>query len=69
MGCLILLDYLLEQWYIFYIPLLINNVKRGCHTQAKSIDNLRERIKEAIELYLEEDFGYPIVKRKIYGRA
>jgi predicted RNase H-like HicB family nuclease len=25
----------------------------GCHTQAKSLDELRERIKEAIELYLE----------------
>jgi predicted RNase H-like HicB family nuclease len=25
----------------------------GCHTQAKTLDKLRERIKEAIELYLE----------------
>ncbi|MFQ6120664.1 MAG: type II toxin-antitoxin system HicB family antitoxin [Methanosarcinales archaeon] len=25
----------------------------GCHTQAKTIDELRERIKEAIQLYLE----------------
>ncbi len=25
----------------------------GCHTQAKSLDKLRERIIEAIELYLE----------------
>jgi predicted RNase H-like HicB family nuclease len=25
----------------------------GCHTQAKTLDELRERIKEAIELYLE----------------
>jgi predicted RNase H-like HicB family nuclease len=28
----------------------------GCHTQAKSLDQLNERIKEAIELCLEE-FG------------
>ena len=27
----------------------------GCHTQAKSLDKLNERIKEAIELYLEEE--------------
>lgn len=25
----------------------------GCHTQAKTLDKLRKRIKEAIELYLE----------------
>ena len=25
----------------------------GCHTQAKILDELRERIKEAIQLYLE----------------
>ncbi|MBO1349632.1 MAG: type II toxin-antitoxin system HicB family antitoxin [Hormoscilla sp. GUM202] len=25
----------------------------GCHTQAKSLDKLMERIQEAIELYLE----------------
>ena len=27
----------------------------GCHTQAKSLDKLNKRIKEAIELYLEEE--------------
>ena len=27
---------------------------RGCHTQAKSLDVLMERIKEAIELCLEQ---------------
>jgi predicted RNase H-like HicB family nuclease len=25
----------------------------GCHTQARSLDELMERIKEAIELYLD----------------
>jgi len=25
----------------------------GCHTQAKSLDELMERVREAIELYLE----------------
>ena len=27
----------------------------GCHTQAKSLDELNERIREAIELYLEAE--------------
>ena len=27
----------------------------GCHTQAKTIDELMERTKEAVELYLEEE--------------
>ncbi len=26
----------------------------GCHTQAQTLDELNQRIKEAIELYLEE---------------
>jgi predicted RNase H-like HicB family nuclease len=34
--------------YIASIPAL-----PGCHTQARTVDNLLERIKEAIELYLE----------------
>jgi predicted RNase H-like HicB family nuclease len=29
----------------------------GCHTQAKSLDVLMERVREAIELYIEVD-GY-----------
>lgn len=34
--------------YVASVPEL-----EGCHTQAKTIDELRERMKEAIELYLE----------------
>lgn len=34
--------------YVASVPEL-----EGCHTQAKTLDELRERIKEAIELYLE----------------
>jgi predicted RNase H-like HicB family nuclease len=37
-----------EGYYIASVPVL-----RGCHTQAKSFDELMERIKEAIELCLE----------------
>lgn len=38
-----------EGFYIASVPAL-----KGCHTQAKSLDVLMERIKEAIELCLEE---------------
>ena len=31
---------------------------KGCHTQAKSLDELMERIKEAIELCLEVESDY-----------
>ena len=34
-----------EGWYVASVPEL-----SGCHTQAKSLDKLMERIREAIEL-------------------
>ncbi|RME76085.1 MAG: type II toxin-antitoxin system HicB family antitoxin [Chloroflexi bacterium] len=37
-----------EGYYIASVPEL-----RGCHTQAKSLDTLMARIREAIELCLE----------------
>jgi len=37
-----------EGYYIASVPTL-----PGCHTQARSLDELDERIKEAIALYLE----------------
>lgn len=39
-----------EGMYVASVPAL-----RGCHTQARSLDELMERIKEAIELCLEVD--------------
>ena len=30
---------------------------KGCYSQAETMDNIRENIKEAIELYLEEDIN------------
>ncbi len=39
-----------EGWFVASVPTL-----RGCHTQARSLDELRERIIEAIELCLEVD--------------
>jgi len=45
-----------EGYYVSTVPEL-----NGCHTQAKSLDELMERTKEAIELCLEEqsDLIYP----------
>ena len=37
-----------EGYFIASVPSL-----PGCHTQAKSLDELMERIQEAIEVYLE----------------
>lgn len=38
-----------DGYYVATVPTL-----PGCHTQEKGIDELIKRIKEAIELYLEE---------------
>jgi predicted RNase H-like HicB family nuclease len=37
-----------DGYYVAYVPEL-----PGCHTQAKTLDELMERVKEAVELYLE----------------
>jgi predicted RNase H-like HicB family nuclease len=37
-----------DGWYVASVPAL-----RGCHTQAKSLDVLMKRIREAIALCLE----------------
>ena len=37
-----------EGYYVATVPDL-----RGCHTQARSLDTLMERVREAIELCLE----------------
>jgi predicted RNase H-like HicB family nuclease len=37
-----------DNWLVASVPAL-----RGCHTQAKTLDTLMKRIKEAIELCLE----------------
>lgn len=43
-----------EGYYIASVPAL-----RGCHTQAKSLDKLMARVREAIELCLEVEGGAP----------
>ncbi|MBF0232607.1 MAG: type II toxin-antitoxin system HicB family antitoxin, partial [Desulfamplus sp.] len=42
-----------DGYYVASVPAL-----KGCHTQAKSLDTLMERIKEAIELCLEVEDDY-----------
>ena len=39
-------------YYVATVPEL-----RGCHTQAKSLDTLMKRVREAIELCLEVEDG------------
>lgn len=41
-------------YYVASVPEL-----QGCHTQAKSLDKLMERIREAIELCLEVEKDFP----------
>lgn len=43
-----------DGWYVASVPEL-----PGCHTQAKSLDKLMERIRESIELCLEVEKGLP----------
>ena len=42
-----------EGYYVADVPAL-----RGCHTQAKTLDELMERIKEVIELCMEADSDF-----------
>lgn len=41
-----------DSYYVASVPAL-----RGCHTQAKSLDLLMERVQEAIELCLEGEIS------------
>jgi len=43
-----------QGYYVATVPAL-----RGCHTQARSLDKLMERVREAIELCLEVEGGSP----------
>ena len=43
-----------EGYYVGTVPAL-----RGCHTQARSLDQLMERIREAIEVCLEAQGDSP----------
>ena len=41
-----------EGYYVASVPAL-----RGCHTQAKTLDTLMKRVREVIELYIEDGDG------------
>ncbi|MGB9753193.1 type II toxin-antitoxin system HicB family antitoxin [Roseiflexus castenholzii] len=52
-----------EGYYVASVPEL-----RGCHTQAKSLDTLMNRIREAIELCLEvEGEGEKVSPQEFVG--
>ena len=51
-----------EGYYIANVPDL-----RGCHTQARSMDKLLARIREAIELCLEVEDSNPTVPSEFVG--
>jgi predicted RNase H-like HicB family nuclease len=43
-----------DGWFVATVPQL-----RGCHTQAKSMDKLLARVREAIELCLDVETASP----------
>jgi predicted RNase H-like HicB family nuclease len=51
-----------DGYYVAYVPEL-----PGCHTQAKTLDEPLERIKEAVELYLEVEGSSAEIKRELAG--
>jgi Uncharacterized conserved protein, COG1598 len=42
-----------DGYYVAYVQELL-----GCHKEAKTLDELLERIKEAVELYLEVEGSF-----------
>lgn len=48
-------------WYVASVPAL-----RGCHTQARSLDELMVRVREAIELCVEVE-GAPVERLDFIG--
>lgn len=50
-----------EGWYVSEVVEL-----PGCHTQAKSMDELMERTKEAINAYLETE-AEPVISSQFIG--
>ena len=51
-----------DGYYIASVPEL-----PGCHTQARTLDELTGRVKEAIELYLETEETKPEGKVELVG--
>lgn len=51
-----------DGYYVASVPEL-----PGCHTQARTLDELTERVEEAIKLYLEAEKGAADVTAKFVG--
>ena len=51
-----------DGWYVAAVPAL-----RGCRTQARSLDDLRERLREAILLCLEDETDDPVGRTTFVG--
>jgi predicted RNase H-like HicB family nuclease len=51
-----------DGYYVASVPEL-----PGCHTQAKNLDELTERIEEAIKLYLEVEEGAADISTEFVG--
>ena len=51
-----------DNYYVASVPEL-----PGCHTQAKTLDELMERIKEAVELYIEVEGAMNETRRNFIG--
>jgi predicted RNase H-like HicB family nuclease len=52
-----------EGYYVASVPAL-----PGCHTQARSLDKLMERVREIIELYFEKSTDKkPAKKKNLHG--
>lgn len=51
-----------DGWYVATVPAL-----RGCHTQARSPEELMERVKEAILLCLEDEGEAPETPLELVG--
>ena len=49
-----------DGWFVGTVPEL-----RGCHTQAKSLDALMKRVREAIDVCLED--GEPLAQNEFVG--
>ncbi len=52
-----------EGWLVASVPSL-----HGCHTQARSFDELNSRIKEAISLCLEDDENSHLLSSWVFSR-
>ena len=46
-----------DDYYVATVPAL-----RGCHTQAKNLDTLMKRVREVIQLCLENDQAPPALE-------